>query len=154
MESVEAHFNDARIVLSQCGASKDEPQLSVSFLSDITMLPALLRVMGYFVFSPTHQATLNAAVSPVPGEFIGKESPSETIGGGSLAERSVSNLGGPLPHRLPRPLRPGPIVVLTADPTFAHLGEDLTGRRQAFGIDPPVGIPCAVIYDRAGAMNM
>ena len=75
--------------------------------------------------------------------------------GSELTRRAIRrDPSGPLPHRLPRPLRPGPVVVLTADTIFAHLGEDLTGRRQAFGIDPPVGIPEIGPDDSAGALKI
>ena len=75
--------------------------------------------------------------------------------GSEFTRRAVRrDPSGPLPHRLPRPLRPSPVVVLTADTIFAHLGEDLTGRRQAFGIDPPVGIPQVGSDDRAGTLKI
>jgi Patatin phospholipase len=59
-----------------------------------------------------------------------------------------------LPQRLPRPLRPGAVVLPATDPVLTHLGKDLPRRRQRPGIDALVGIPQVGAHDRACALEI
>src|SRR6266851_4700565 len=59
-----------------------------------------------------------------------------------------------LPQRLPRAFRPGPVVVVAADAILAHVGENLTRRRQTFGVDPLVGIPQVGANDGPRALKI
>src|SRR5450755_4218119 len=69
--------------------------------------------------------------------------------------RCAARLGRPrLPQRLPRPFRPGTVVLRAADAVFTHVGEDLARRRQAFGIDPLVGIPQVRPHDGPRALKI
>jgi CheY-like chemotaxis protein len=47
-----------------------------------------------------------------------------------------------------------PIVFLTADRIVAHIGQDLAGRRQGFGINPFVRVPEVGADDGAGALEV
>src|ERR1700722_2541435 len=55
--------------------------------------------------------------------------------------RGINNWAWHLPQRLPCPLRPRPVIVLATNKILAHVGENLTRRWQAFGVDMPVRIP-------------
>lgn len=52
----------------------------------------------------------------------------------------TGELASRLPQRLPRPLRPCPVILVTVDAVLAHVGEDLSRCRQAPGVDALVRI--------------
>src|SRR5882724_3937095 len=70
-----------------------------------------------------------------------------------LAENLEASFAA-LPQRLPRAFRPGPVVIVAADAILAHVGENLTWRRQTFGVDPLVGIPQVGANDGPRALKI